>query len=33
MVFVYRASAQPLSEEELALLNEIEQTEPEEGEK
>ena len=33
MVFVYRTSAKPVTEAEIAMLNEIEQTEPEEGEK
>lgn len=33
MVFVYRASVQPLTEAEIAMLNEIEQAESEEGEK
>ena len=30
MVFVYRTSAKPLTEAEIAMLNEIEQTDPEE---
>ena len=33
MVFVYRASVQPLTEAEIAMLNEIEQAEPEEEKK
>ena len=33
MVFVYRTSAKPLTEAEIAMLNEIEQTESEEDEK
>lgn len=33
MVFVYRTSAKPLTEAEIAMMNEIEQTEPEEEEK
>ena len=33
MVFVYRASVQPLTESEIAMLNEVEQAESEEGEK
>lgn len=33
MVFVYRTSAKPLTEAEIAMLNEIEQAESEEDEK
>lgn len=33
MVFVYRTSVQPLTEAEIAMLNEIEQAEPEEEKK
>lgn len=33
MIFVYRTSSKPLTEAEIAILNEIEQTEPEEDEK